>query len=171
MNRVRENICVPGNKMTDSPGLFRSCHRPTRRVDLSSDMERPCQGLRSTWLFRRARWRPAKGMTGREAVATMDHSDIRGSKPHNCDSSGAASNWERGLGRKTGPHKRLEDSPFRVPSSCHGLAGCESGQGLCWQNQILPFPRRGTIFGNGDGTNPGRAQGARGQPGRVAPLP
>jgi hypothetical protein len=28
---------------------------------------------------------------GRDAVATVDHSDIRGSKPHNRDPSGAAS--------------------------------------------------------------------------------
>jgi len=33
----------------------------------------------------------------KEAVATVDHSDIRGSMPHNRDSSGAASDKRRGL--------------------------------------------------------------------------
>jgi len=37
-----------------------------------------------------------------EAVfATVDHSDIRGSKPHNRDPSGAASDYKRGFGPKT----------------------------------------------------------------------
>ncbi len=33
-----------------------------------------------------------------EAVATIDHSDIRGSEPHNRDPSGAASDYQRGFG-------------------------------------------------------------------------
>ena len=33
--------------------------------------------------------------------ATVDHSDIRGSKPHNRDPSGAASDYRRGFGPKT----------------------------------------------------------------------
>ena len=33
--------------------------------------------------------------------ATVDHSDIRGSKPHNRDPSGAASDYKRGFGPKT----------------------------------------------------------------------
>jgi hypothetical protein len=33
--------------------------------------------------------------------ATVDHSDIRGSKPHNRDPSGAASDYKRGLGPQT----------------------------------------------------------------------
>jgi hypothetical protein len=33
--------------------------------------------------------------------ATVDHSDIRGSKPHNRDPSGAASNYKRGFGTQT----------------------------------------------------------------------
>ena len=33
--------------------------------------------------------------------ATVDHSDIRGSKPHNRDPSGAASDYKRGFGQKT----------------------------------------------------------------------
>jgi hypothetical protein len=33
----------------------------------------------------------------KEAVATVDHPDIRGSMPHNRDSSGAASDKRRGL--------------------------------------------------------------------------
>ena len=33
--------------------------------------------------------------------ATVDHSDIRGSKPHNHDPSGAASDYRRGFGPKT----------------------------------------------------------------------
>jgi len=33
--------------------------------------------------------------------ATVDHSDIRGSKPHNRDPSGAASDYQRGFGPKT----------------------------------------------------------------------
>ena len=33
--------------------------------------------------------------------ATVDHSDIRGSKPHNRDPSGAASDYWRGFGPKT----------------------------------------------------------------------
>ncbi len=33
--------------------------------------------------------------------ATLDHSDIRGSKPHNRDPSGAASNYKRGFGPQT----------------------------------------------------------------------
>ena len=32
--------------------------------------------------------------------ATVDHSDIRGSKPHNRDPSGAASDYKRGFGPK-----------------------------------------------------------------------
>ena len=39
--------------------------------------------------------------------ATVDHSDIRGSKPHNRDPSGAASDYRRGFGPKT---YRLEPS-------------------------------------------------------------
>jgi hypothetical protein len=34
-------------------------------------------------------------------LATADHSDIRGSKPHNRDPSGAASDYRRGFGPKT----------------------------------------------------------------------
>jgi hypothetical protein len=33
--------------------------------------------------------------------ATVDHSDIRGSKPHNRDPSGAASDDQRGFGLQT----------------------------------------------------------------------
>jgi hypothetical protein len=33
--------------------------------------------------------------------ATVDHPDIRGSKPHNRDPSGAASDYKRGFGPKT----------------------------------------------------------------------
>jgi hypothetical protein len=33
--------------------------------------------------------------------ATVDHSDIRGSKSHNRDPSGAASDYKRGFGPKT----------------------------------------------------------------------
>jgi hypothetical protein len=33
--------------------------------------------------------------------ATVDHPDIRGSKPHNRAPSGAASDYKRGLGTKT----------------------------------------------------------------------
>jgi hypothetical protein len=33
--------------------------------------------------------------------ATVDHSDIRGSKPHNRDPSGVASDYKRGFGPKT----------------------------------------------------------------------
>ena len=33
--------------------------------------------------------------------ATVDQSDIRGSKPHNRDPSGAASDYKRGFGPKT----------------------------------------------------------------------
>ena len=36
-----------------------------------------------------------------EAVTTIDHSDIRGSEPHNRDPSGAASDYEREFGPKT----------------------------------------------------------------------
>ena len=51
-----------------------------------------------------------------EAVfATVDHSDIRGSKPHNRDPSGAASDYKRGFGPKTYRIELFEDSPFRVP--------------------------------------------------------
>jgi hypothetical protein len=38
-----------------------------------------------------------------ETDTTVDHSDIRGSKPHNRDSSGAASNY----GRESDPQDRL----------------------------------------------------------------
>jgi len=47
--------------------------------------------------------------------ATVDHSDIRGSKPHNRDPSGAASDYRRGFGPQT---YRIEPSRillFRVP--------------------------------------------------------
>jgi len=47
--------------------------------------------------------------------ATVDHSDIRGSKPHNRDPSGAASDYKRGFGPKTYRLELFEDSPFRVP--------------------------------------------------------
>jgi Kef-type K+ transport system membrane component KefB len=50
--------------------------------------------LSSTWFSgkREPRWRQTKRVTERDAIATMDHSDIRGSKPHSCDTSGATSN-------------------------------------------------------------------------------
>jgi hypothetical protein len=34
-------------------------------------------------------------------LVTVDHTDIRGSKPHNRDPSGAASDYKRGFGPKT----------------------------------------------------------------------
>jgi hypothetical protein len=38
----------------------------------------------------------AASVVAEVAIATVDHSDIRGSKPHNRDPSGAASDLERG---------------------------------------------------------------------------
>src|ERR1019366_10521087 len=46
--------------------------------------------------------------------ATVDHSDIRGSKLHNRDPSGAASDYRRGFGPKT---HRIE--PSRILLSVH----------------------------------------------------
>ena len=46
--------------------------------------------------------------------ATVDHSDIRGSKPHNRDPSGAASDYKRGFGPQT---CRIELSRILLPST------------------------------------------------------
>src|SRR5207245_7230953 len=51
------------------------------------------------------------------AVATVDHSDIRGSKPHNRDPSGAASDLQRGSSPEARRIGFFEESPFRVPPS------------------------------------------------------
>ena len=48
--------------------------------------------------------------------ATVDHSDIRGSEPHNRDPSGAASDYRRGFGPKT---YRIE--PSRILLSVYHL--------------------------------------------------
>jgi hypothetical protein len=40
----------------------------------------------------------ATSVTVEAAIATVDHSDIRGSTPHNRDPSGAASDYWRGFG-------------------------------------------------------------------------
>jgi hypothetical protein len=48
--------------------------------------------------------------------ATVDHSDIRGSEPHNRDPSGAASDYRRGFGPKT---YRIE--PSRILLSVYDL--------------------------------------------------
>jgi len=45
-------------------------------------------------------------MVAETTVATVDHSDIRGSKPHNRDPSGAASDYQRG----SSPEARRIDS-------------------------------------------------------------
>src|ERR1700733_9760770 len=58
----------------------------------------PVRPLRSTT-------RP--GRQSRSRIATVDHSDIRGSKPHNRDPSGATSHYTRGLGPEA---DRLESS-------------------------------------------------------------
>jgi hypothetical protein len=53
------------------------------------------------------------------AIATVDHSDIRGSslaaRHHGRDPSGAASDWYREFGRRACRIGVHEDSPFRVP--------------------------------------------------------
>jgi hypothetical protein len=46
--------------------------------------------------------------------ATVDHSDIRGSKPHNRDPSGCLGLSGR-VRSEDLPHRTIEDSPFRVP--------------------------------------------------------
>ena len=50
--------------------------------------------------------------------ATVDHSDIRGSKPHNRDSSGAASDYKRGFGPQT---YRIELSRVLLTESMHWM--------------------------------------------------
>jgi len=52
-----------------------------------------------------------------EVFATFDHSDIRGSKPHNRDPAGAASDYRRGFSPKT---HRIE--PSRILLSVHRSA-------------------------------------------------
>jgi hypothetical protein len=54
---------------------------------------------------------------GRGSFATVDHSDIRGSKPHNRDPSGAASGLVARVWSENLPHSVIEDSPFRGPST------------------------------------------------------
>jgi hypothetical protein len=63
------------------------------------DMERPVKSERGFGFFTSAR--EAAWVAVEVAVSTVDHPDIRGSKPHNRDPSGAASDYERGLGPKT----------------------------------------------------------------------
>jgi hypothetical protein len=66
--------------------------------------------------------------------ATVDHSDIRGSKPHNRDPSGAASDYKRGFGPKT---YRIELSRIllRVEIACFGAF---AGTGLSLRNVMQP---------------------------------
>ena len=57
--------------------------------------------------------------------ATVDHSDIRGSKPHNRDPSGAASDYKRGFSPKT---YRIELSRILLsvnPSAVNDKIGIE----------------------------------------------
>jgi hypothetical protein len=71
-------------------------------VNEKSDMERPCQisSLVVTerfvlsvffLVFLFGACENAASVVAESAVATVDHSDIRGSEPHNRDPSGAAS--------------------------------------------------------------------------------
>ena len=62
--------------------------------DQRTDMERPVNYLQWFSLFAPLE---AVQVAVKEAVATVDHPDIRGSMPHNRDSSGAASDERRGL--------------------------------------------------------------------------
>src|ERR1017187_69008 len=59
------------------------------------------------------------------AVATVDHSDIRGSTPHNRDPSGAASNCARGSSAES-PQKCLECLECL---ECDQTGGTQRGQG------------------------------------------
>jgi len=68
--------------------------------------------------------------------ATVDHSDIRGSKPHNRDPSGAASDYKRGFGPQT---YRIELSRILLsvyPSTTTHAASFE----LLTSEQIHPKP-------------------------------
>ena len=57
----------------------------------------------------------AASVVAEVAIATVDHSDIRGSKPQNRDPSGAASDLERGSSPEARRIGFFEESPFRVP--------------------------------------------------------
>ncbi len=59
------------------------------------DMERPVNYGQRFCFFRT--WEAAR-VAVEGAVATIDHTDIRGSEPHNRDPSGAASDYKRGFG-------------------------------------------------------------------------
>ena len=65
--------------------------------DQRADMERPVNYLQWFSFFAPLE---ALQVAVKEAVATVDHPDIRGSMPHNRDSSGAASDKRRGLVRR-----------------------------------------------------------------------
>jgi hypothetical protein len=73
-------------------------------------MERPvksacCSSSSSVW--------NAAAVAVEATVATVDHSDIRGSTPHNHDPSGAASDYRRGSSLGACHIESLEGSPFR----------------------------------------------------------
>src|SRR5487761_635594 len=57
--------------------------------------------LRATVFFLFFPLRRGSAGRGRGSFRDVDHSDIRGSKPHNRDPSGAASDYWRGFGPKT----------------------------------------------------------------------
>jgi hypothetical protein len=69
--------------------LSGGCHEIAKE---SSDMDEPVKYISWCWfaLFFSSKWKAVR--TAAEVViATADHSDIRGSEPHNRDPSGAAS--------------------------------------------------------------------------------
>jgi hypothetical protein len=62
-------------------------------------MERPVNyELRFIFLSSFFLFQEAARVAVEEAITTIDHSDIRGSEPHNRDPSGAASDYGRGFG-------------------------------------------------------------------------
>jgi len=66
-------------------------------------------------------WKMRAG-SDRGASATVDHSDIRGSKPHNRDPSGAASTRDASLAESRS-HRFVEDSPFPCASRSLQMLG------------------------------------------------
>jgi hypothetical protein len=101
--------------LSSSPALM---SRPASRPPSTAGPRRR-PGI--TIVIRPIRCPPSKAasVVAEAAVATVDHSDIRGSEPHNRDPSGAASDYQRGSSPEARRIDSVEDSPFRVPLDHH----------------------------------------------------
>ena len=121
-HRRRDSARTPSGVISSSRGSGRALisgrdrREEAPRDHRSSDMERPV----NPFGYLRVTSKSRHDVSGdRAAVATVDHSDIRGSTPHGRHPSGATSDEARGSGSQAGRIEGHEGSPVRVPLDRH----------------------------------------------------